>query len=153
MPGIGHPLFMPGERIERREIHPVKMHYSYGYENDNLVLLWTTAQNALGKRTNGRVLITTGPYAGYVLGGAFWTKEGKQRCVQSIWIEPEYRFGAKHIRTALPTLVDRAGAPIDLAAMLGKMLRGKPANVTCALEPMSAAGLRWVTRQGFAIVK
>jgi hypothetical protein len=89
---------------------------------------------------------------GKLYGGAFWIEERRKRCVQSIWVEPEYRHGARHIVSGQPTIVDRSGThPVDLADLLGKMLR--KARVVCALEPMSTAGLRWVKRQGFAIVK
>jgi hypothetical protein len=138
MPGLGDPLWHPGERVERASTMDVKI---YG-EDEQLTLLWTTSLNVLGARKNGRLIVALGPSATYIFGAAFWIEERGRRCVQSIWIEPEYRRAARHVRTG-------EGSGIDLGYLLAAMAR--EAGIDCALRPVSTAGKSWATRQGLRL--
>lgn len=148
--GIGHPLFLARERIERKATLDVFVGSGIGYEPETLHLLWTSAENSLGARKNGRVLVASSDEAHYLYGAAFWIEEYGKRCVQSIWVEPEYRGDARHLRTKEPIVV-RADtrAPLKLADLLAQMLRD--AGVRCTLRPVSKAGELWSRKQGFLL--
>lgn len=142
-PGIGDPLFLPRERIERAERLPVRI----GRDDDELHLLWTTAENALGARKNGRILVASSPEAHYLYGGAFFIEEYGRRCVHSIWVEPEYRGAfAMTIRGGT-----QDGTLFRVPDLIGRMLRD--AGVRCVLPPISKAGKGWARRQGLRVVR
>lgn len=132
-PGIGDPLWYPGEAVVRSSTRSVQI---YG-EDEDLWLLWTSSPD--GKQ--GRLLIAQGPQAGYLYGGAHWVEEAGRRCVSSIWIEPEYRQSARHTRTGRGTGVDLAGILAEMASAIG---------ISCIFRPVSTAGARWAKRHGFA---
>lgn len=148
--GIGHPLFLARERIERKTTLDVFLPSVVGLEPETLHLLWTSAENSLGARKNGRVLIASSDEAHYLYGAAFWIEEYGARCIQSIWVEPEYRGAARHLRTNEPIVI-RADtrAPLKIADLLAQMLRD--AGVRCTLRPVSRAGELWSRKQGFSL--
>jgi hypothetical protein len=96
------------------------------------------------------VLIASSDEAYYLYGAAFWVEEYGRRCVQSIWVEPEYRGDARHIRTGEPVLrTADTKAPLRLADLLAQMLRD--VGVRCVLRPVSKAGQRWARKHGFSL--
>lgn len=147
--GIGHPIFLPQERIEDAATLPVLMHNAGLVEEETIHLLATTAVNIVGARNNGRVIIASSPSAHYIYAAAFWVEAYGHRCVQSVWIEPEYRGlgGARHVRTGKHVVTDLEGSPFSMSDLLGSMLR--EVGVRCALNPMSTQGKAWAKRLGF----
>lgn len=140
MPGIGDPIWHPGERVKRVEQRPRRV---YG-EDETLFLLWTTSLDGRGRRTNGRCLVAQSERAFYLFGGLFWVEERGHRCVQSVWVEPEYRGRARHVRTG-------QGAGAGVGDLLAQMAH--EAGVDCAFAPASTSGAAWARHHGFALRK
>ena len=139
IPGIGDPLWLPKERVERTATMTVSLYD----ETETVTLLWTTAENSLGARKIGRLLIAGDASAYYLFGAAFWVEEYGRRCIQSIWIEPEYRRSAKHARSG-------QGVGTDFGAILLRM--AKEAGIDCVLKPVSTAGASWAKRHGLDVL-
>ena len=121
---IGHPLFFPGERIisqasETRQI---------GKRNEAVFV--TETAMSVGSTEGGRVLLSYDANCYVTYGGFFWIRQGRRRCVQSIYVATEYR-------------------PFHLGSWLAKLAKSR--HVTCALEPISEDGRRWAMRNGIDI--
>lgn len=135
---IGQWPWHQNERIERTQYEDIEL---YG-EPQQVVLIWTTSENALGARKNGRLLIASNENANYIGAGAFFIEEYGRKCIQSVWVEPEYRQSMRHVRTGEPPGVDFGSILADMA---------KRDGIVCILKPISKAGAAWAKRHGLRV--
>lgn len=135
---IGQWPWHQNERIERTQYEDIEL---YG-EPQQVVLIWTSSENALGARKNGRLLIASNESANYIGAGAFFIEENGRKCIQSVWVEPEYRQSMRHVRTGEPPGVDFGSILADMA---------KRDGIVCILKPISKAGTAWAKRHGLQV--
>ena len=122
---VGHPAFFPGERIisQTSEAHQI------GKRSEAVFVTETVM--SVGSTEGGRVLLSYDTRCHVTYGGFFWIKQGRRRCVQSIYVATEYR-------------------PFHLGSWLARLAKSK--KVTCVLEPISEEGRRWAARNGIDIL-
>lgn len=126
------------ERVERTQYEDIEL---YG-KPQQVVLIWTSSETARGARTNGRLLIASNERAGYIGAGAFFVEARGRKCIDSVWVEPEYRQSTRHVRTGAPPGVDFGGILADMA---------KQERIDCVLRPVSGAGAAWAKRHGLRV--
>ncbi len=85
---LGDALWHPNEQVERTETVVVR---NSGIKEE-MFLLYTTSENALGARVNGRILLAWDPddTEGFEA-GAFWVTEYGTKRLQSIYVAPLFR--------------------------------------------------------------
>lgn len=121
---LGDDTWHPNERVERSE--PIAMRNA-GIEEE-MFLLYTTSENILGARVNGRVLLAWSPDdTNDFEAGAFWVTEYGTKRLQSIYVTPLFRPQAGNV----------------LAAALKHM------GVKQTVGPYSPAGQAYVDRHKF----
>lgn len=122
---IGHSFYFPGEQIVDQWLETLTI----GTEVENVFVTVTTTRDAQGLVSGHRLLLSYDRNAHVTYGGAFVVKQGKNFCINSVYVVPAYRHG-------------------DVGEAVARVLRDKM-QVKCALEPMSTQGKAWVKRYGF----
>lgn len=121
---LGDAMWHPNERVER--VEPIVMRNA-GVDEE-MFLIYTTSENILKARVNGRILLAWSPddTDGFEA-GAFWVTEYRTKRLQSIYVDPLFRPQAGNV----------------LASALKRL------GVKQTVGPYSPAGQAYVDRHRF----
>jgi len=121
---LADPTWTPNEHVEDAK----KIEVINSGIPEEMYLLFTSFENSLGDRKNGRVILTWFPDDRDLFeGGAYWFEEGGKKKLQSVYVSPEFRGrGGQLLADALKSI-----------------------GVTSYVEPLSHAGKRYVKRHKF----